>query len=107
MTPILFYWSILITIYLYWKALVLNSNIPERKKKSINLSDFLIIMVVTSITGLIVLFEMNLETQNNIAFDGILDLTTVLLGSILIPSLFSRLNKKENKIEINNKSVDK
>ena len=64
-------------------------------------------MVVTSITGLIVLFEMNLETQNNIAFDGILDLTTVLLGSILIPSLFSRLNKKENKIEINNKSVDK
>lgn len=64
-------------------------------------------MVVTSITGLIVLFEMNIETQNNIAFDGILDLTTVLLGSILIPSLFSRLNKKENKIEINNKSVDK
>lgn len=101
LTPILFYWSIIITIYLFWKGLTLNSELPQHKKKRINLSDFLIILVISSIAGLIVLFEMEIDTQNNIAFDRILDLVSVVLGSILIPSLFSIFNKKDHSIEKN------
>lgn len=47
--PILFYWSIIITIYLFWKGLILNSKLPEHKKKKTRLSDTLIILVVSSV----------------------------------------------------------
>lgn len=96
-TPILYYSSIIISVYLYWKAMVVNSKLPEEKKKKMKLSDAIIVLVASSIIGLVHLFEMGIDTTDNIAFDKILDVFIVVLGSVLIPSLFAIFNKsKEN-----------
>lgn len=96
-TPILFYSSIIISAYLYWKAMVVNSKLAEEKKKKMKLSDAIIVLVASSVIGLIHLFEMGIDTTDNIAFDRILDVFIVVLGSVLIPSLFAIFNKSKEK----------
>lgn len=98
LTPILFFSTIIITVYLYWKGLVINSKLPEEKKKYPRLIDALIILVISSVAGLIYLFEMSIDTQGNISFDRLLDLLFIILGSILVPSLFSFFNNKNKNI---------
>ncbi len=98
LTPILFFSTIIITVYLYWKGLIINSKLPEKRKKYPRLIDALIILVISSIAGLIFLFEINIDTQNNFAFDRLLDLLFIILGSILVPSLFSFFNNKNQTI---------
>ena len=98
LTPILFFSTIIITVYLYWKGLVINSKLPEEKKKYPRLIDALIILVISSVAGLIYLFEMSIDTQGNNSFDRLLDLLYIILGSILVPSLFSFFNNKNKNI---------
>lgn len=52
------------------------------------LSHILILTVISSVIGLIYLFEIGLDFSNNHSFSLILNLITVVLGSILIPSIF-------------------
>ena len=110
LTPILFFSTIIITVYLYWKGLVINSKLPEEKKKYPRLIDALIILVISSVTGLIYLFEMSIDTQGNNSFDRLLDLLYIILGSILVPSLFSFFNNKNHTIldrnKLDTKSID-
>ncbi len=110
LTPILFFSTIIITVYLYWKGLVINSKLPEEKKKYPRLIDALIILVISSVAGLIFLFEINIDTQGNFAFDRLLDLLFIILGSILVPSLFSFFNNKNHTIierdKLDTKSID-
>ncbi len=110
LTPILFFSTIIITVYLYWKGLVINSKLPEERKKYPRLIDALIILVISSVAGLIYLFEMSIDTQGNIAFDRLLDLLFIILGSILVPSLFSFFNNKNHTIldrnKLDTKSID-
>jgi len=110
LTPILFFSTIIITVYLYWKGLVINSKLPEEKKKYPRLIDALIILVISSVAGLIYLFEMSIDTQGNNSFDRLLDLLYIILGSILVPSLFSFFNNKNHTIldrnKLDTKSID-
>lgn len=93
--PILFFASIIMTIYLYWIGVRVNSKINEDGKYRPQLSHSLIILVISSFTGLIYLFEMNIDTLNNTAYGRLLNLFMVALGSILIPSLFSAFDRNK------------
>lgn len=85
--PILYFNSLLLSVYLYitW-FMHISKKIKSYRPK---LSHILILTVISSVIGLIYLFETGLDFSNNHSFSLILNLITVVLGSILIPSIFS------------------
>lgn len=85
--PILYFNSLLLSVYLYitW-FMHISKKIKSYRPK---LSHILILTVISSVIGLIYLFEIGLDFSNNHSFSLILNLITVVLGSILIPSIFS------------------
>jgi len=76
-------------------GLLNNSSDIKKAKYQPKLAHLLIILVISSVVGLIYLFEMNLDVSNNSSFNLLLNLIMVILGSILIPSLFSLTRKSE------------
>lgn len=98
--PTLFFSSIILTIYLYWMGLKINSKLNIDNKFKPKLAEFLLILVVSFVAGLIYLFEMNLNAEGNVAFDRLLNLFVVILASILIPSLLSIFKKNDLAIKM-------
>lgn len=93
--PVFYFGSIILTLYLYYIGLLNNSTTKKNSKHDPKLSHLLIILVISSVVGLIYLFEMDLDVINNNSFNLILNLFMVILGSILIPSLLSLTRKSE------------
>lgn len=85
--PILYFNSLLLSVYLYITWFMHKSK--KIKSYRPKLSHILILTVISSVIGLIYLFETGLDFSNNHSFSLILNLITVVLGSILIPSIFS------------------
>jgi len=103
--PILFFSTIIITLYLYWISLKVNSKINKENSIRPRFSDFLLILVLSSFAGLVFLFEMNIDTSGNLAFDRLVNLVMVVLASILIPSLFA-IYKKYEKPAVNKEDME-
>ena len=93
--PVFYFSAIILTLYLYYIGLLNNSTTKKNSKHEPKLSHLLIILVISSVVGLIYLFEMDLDVSNNNSFNLILNLFMVILGSILIPSLLSLTRKSE------------
>lgn len=93
--PVFYFGSIILTLYLYYIGILNNSTTKKNSKHDPKLSHLLIILVISSVVGLIYLFEMDLDVINNNSFNLILNLFMVILGSILIPSLLSLTRKSE------------
>src|SRR5690554_433722 len=93
--PVFYFSAIILTLYLYYMGLLNNISAIKKAKYQPKLAHLLIILVISSVVGLIYLFEMNLDVSNNSSFNLLLNLIMVVLGSILIPSVFSLTRKSE------------
>ncbi|MGD9679144.1 MAG: hypothetical protein AB7V16_12445 [Vulcanibacillus sp.] len=107
--PILFFGSIILTVYLYWIAMKVNSKLNNGRNIKPKLSHFLIILVFSSFIGLLYIFELNIDTNDNPGFDRVVGLFSIIIASILIPALLNILGKHNNnfKVENTNGKVDK
>lgn len=90
--PILFFSSIIVTIYLFWIGLKVNSNLNVNDKFKPRLSHFMLIVIASSFTGLIYIIEADLsfiDSTSGSSLERIQNVFMILLASILIPILFN------------------
>lgn len=101
--PILFFSSIIVTIYLYWVGLKVNSKLNINNIFKPKLSHFILIVIISSFVGMIYIIESEfafIDTTSGSSLDRIQNIFMILLASILIPILFNLLsNNKAKPIE--------
>lgn len=101
--PILFFSSIIVTIYLYWVGLKVNSKLNINHIFKPKLSHFILIVIISSFVGMIYIIESEfafIDTTSGSSLDRIQNIFMILLASILIPILFNLLsNNKAKPIE--------
>lgn len=98
--PILFFSSIIVTIYLYWVGLKVNSKLNINNIFKPKLSHFILIVIISSFVGLIYIIESELafiDTTSGSSLDKIQNIFMILLASILIPILFNLLSNNNAK----------
>ncbi|MGE4572669.1 MAG: hypothetical protein AB7E09_08030 [Candidatus Izemoplasmatales bacterium] len=101
--PILFFSSIVVTIYLFWIGLKVNSNLNVNDKFKPRLSHFMLIVIASSFIGLIYIIEADLSFIDNTSgssLERIQNLFMVLLASILIPILFNLISNNSRNVDV-------
>jgi hypothetical protein len=98
--PILFFSSIIVTIYLYWVGLKVSSKLNINNMFKPKLSHFILIVIISSFVGLIYIIESEfafIDTTSGSSLDKIQNIFMILLASILIPILFNLLSNNNVK----------
>jgi len=99
--PILFFSSIIVTIYLYWIGLKVNSKLNVNKYYKPKLSHFILIMVIASVSGIIFLIESDfdfIDMSSGSSFDRIYNIFILLLASVLIPAMLNLISNRRTVI---------
>jgi len=100
--PILFFSSIIVTIYLFWIGLKVNSKLNVDNNFKPRISHFMLIVIASSFVGLIYIIESNftfIDTTSGSSFDSIQNVFMILLASILIPILFNLFSNSIKKVD--------
>ena len=98
--PILFFSSIIVTIYLFWIGLKVNSKLNIKDIFKPKLSHFILIVIISSFVGLIYIIESDfafIDMTDGSSLDRIQNIFMILLASILIPILFNLFTNKNGK----------
>jgi len=110
--PILFFSSIIVTLYMFWIGLKVNSKLNIDNRIKPKLSHFMLIVIASSFVGLIYIIESDLPFIDNTSgssFERIQNIFMILLASILIPILFNlfgnNIKKPDILIESKNEEV--
>lgn len=100
--PVLFFSSIIVTVYLFWVGLRVNSKLYIDNKFKPKLSHFILIVITSSFVGLIYLIESDfsfIDMSSGSSFDRVQNIFMILLASILIPILFHLFSNNNKHIE--------
>lgn len=101
--PILYFVSIILSFYLFWVGLRLNSTQKSGLSYKPKLSHVFLVVVISSFSGLIYLSEKSfdfVDWTSGEGFDRVWNIYLLILASILIPVLFNLISRKSNNIEI-------
>lgn len=97
--PTIYFSTIGATIYLYYVGIMLNSKLNINDKYFVKFRTILLIIVLSSFVGLLYLIESNLDFidfSTGSKFHRVLNVFVFLLSSILIPLMFSLINRSKN-----------
>ncbi len=98
--PVLFFCSIILTLYLYWIGLKVNSKLNVDNLFKPKLSHFFLMLIISSFAGLIYIVESAfdfIDNSSGSSFDRMQNIFMFLLASILIPTMLNLLSNKKNR----------
>lgn len=98
--PTIYFSAIVITFYLYYLGLMMNSKLNSQNLYHIKASSIILIIVLSSFAGLLYLIESNLDfidLSQNSKFDRVLNVFVFLLSSIMIPLMFNLIKDGKTK----------
>lgn len=100
--PVLYFMSIILSFYLFWVGLRLNSkqksNVPYKPR----LNQVFLVIVISSFSGLIYFSEKSfdfIDWTSGEGFDRVWNIFLLILASVLIPVLFNLFSRRPSKVE--------
>jgi len=97
--PVLYLMSVILSFYLFWIGLRLNSKQKSTVSYKPKLSRVFLVIVFSSFSGLIYLSEKSfdfVDWTGGEGFDRVWNIYLLILASILIPVLFNLISQKPN-----------
>ena len=102
--PVIFFAIIMINIYVLYGLMLLNykKRYPDKdiiKKWSFNINYAILFGILSSFLGLILIVDVNLDTillVDEGSYLEVMNIAKLILTAILIPALYSSLNRSTN-----------